>query len=187
MTEKSGEEIAEETGYYEDRDETGREERAEAEPWTVSRLGMPETVLPLKHKDQPIGTVAVCWADAGHAAVSTGDGYNLGGDVTFKGRRWQVFVSLYAASGGWTEIDPAHPESRFHLPEFQDADVYGKAAAPSYRAAIVAAITEAVTAFVTEHPDVLVAAQRSKLTRDRDAARAEMRRIERELELLDIE
>lgn len=141
--------------------------------WKMDFNG-PRVMLPLTIKGAPAGEINVVFSNAGSASVmADSDGRKNSGDVTYKGTHWYVSTAVHARYS-WGETTE-QPEV-WHLHQFSDArpQTYPpKTIAPTYRAAIVAAITEAVTAFVTENPGVLIAAERNNLQRQLTAAHKE--------------
>jgi hypothetical protein len=164
--------------------------------WTMDYVG-PKVLLPVAHKGNPIGDVEVTFTDAGHAhvrAYSDPDPVPYRrGSVAYKGGHWYLSVNVYAEHG-WDES----PGNRYSRHQFTDHDS-DKVIAPTYRAAIMAAITAAVSAFAAEHPEALTAAARNKLEheladklaseraalKDLEAARAEISRIKSALSALE--
>jgi hypothetical protein len=165
-------------------------------PWTMDYSG-PKVMLTVSHKGTPIGDVEVTFTDAGHAHVSAYSdpepvSYRKG-HVAHRGGNWHLGVHVYGEHG-WGER-PGHGEYRH---QFTDITT-NRAIAPTYRAAIVTAITEAVSAFVAAHPEVLPAAGRNDLNHKLEralgtqaearaaltVAETEVGRIQAELAMLD--
>jgi hypothetical protein len=154
--------------------------------------------------DTAYGPVEVTWTDQEHAHVSAYSDGHRPGHVTYRDRHWYLSVHLYAEHH-WDErpLRITHPDGRREYTgeyRHQFTDERGKAIPPTYRAAIMAAVSAAVSRYVQEHPDVLAEAQRNKLTNDLDraytalsearraeaAALADYRRIAVELKEMDV-
>lgn len=110
------------------------------------------------------GSVRAVWTEAGHAHIRSGSRLD-DGTVVFRGARYYVTTHVYAARG-WKESDHVPPVAPA---EGQDVT---RVLAPSYRARLMAEISEAVTAFTERYPEVLRLAERLSAAGEVEAAAA---------------
>lgn len=126
----------------------------------------PNVLLPTE-----VGNVDVTFTDGTHvyATANTGSHYDRG-DVAYRGKRYHVRLYLTLLESG------RYAENDKQASEFTQVETYpSKAMPPTYRANVVEVIISATRAFITENPDVLVAAERNKLANDLKRAQRDER------------
>lgn len=145
------------------------------ERWVMTYSG-PEMLL-----DTKVGEVEVTFTDDGHAHVSSNasSGYG-GGDVEYRGQHWYCSVHLYAKYD-WNEQPDRDPETGQWMADYKHqftsldpSKGWNYKVPPTYRKAIVSAMSEAVREFVKENPMILLEARLNDLANKLDAAKSAM-------------
>jgi hypothetical protein len=137
-------------------------------------LGWPEVVI-----QTDVGPVDVVFTSGHHAAVTANSGdRGKTGDVTYRGKHWYVTAHLFASdnwgeNGQPGEMGGSKPEQFTEVGTIRPWE--RKPIAPTYRKAIMEAITAAVRAYVEANPAILVQAQRNHLQRKLKDAEVKVR------------
>jgi hypothetical protein len=116
------------------------------------------------------GPVLARWTSAEHVHVGEGSGYSddEGTRLVYRGTEWHASIHLYAASG-WTEDEP--PGYSRYRHQFTACET-GRPIGPTWRAAIVAAVSPAIAEFAAAHPEILAEAEVEHLVTKLNRARA---------------